>query len=209
LDRLWLGFSFVFLAYSVYFFGLRAAPIHYNLYAFLPLYQLLSFRLLVNLNARNSKILSFGLQGVLVAGLSLSLLDPLRAVVLFPYYLASGSTYSQAMNNFLALDIGECALMYTGGMVVLDESQNGSQFSVDPQSHALISSRIKYLDGDRKCIAAIVQEVNSNIRVPVNMEEIADYSDSSSWTPKLRALRLLNSPKGYSFNAYKQEISVK
>ena len=144
-----------------------------------------------------------------MAGLSLSLLDPLRAAVLFPYYLASGSTYSKAMNNFLALDIGECALMYTGGLVVLDESLIGSQFRVDPQSHAVVSNRIKYLDRDRKCIAAAVQEVNSNSRVPVNMEEIADYSDSSPWTPRLRALRLINSPKGYSFNAYRQDIPVK
>ena len=208
-DRLWLGSSILILCSCVYFFGFRAAPIHYNLYAFLPLYQLLCFRLLVNLGSRNSKVLSYGLQGILVAGLSLSLLDPLRSVVLFPYYLASGSTYSQAINNFLALDIGECALMHTSGLAVLDESQSGSQFQVDDSSRAIISNRIKFLDRDPTCIAAIVQEVNSNSRVPVNMEEIADYSDSSSWTPRLRALRLLNSPKGYSFNAYRQDILVK
>lgn len=207
LDRLWLYSSFALLAYSIYFFGLRAAPIQYNLYAFLPLYQFLSFRLLISLSAHNSNILSYGLQGALVAGLLLSLIDPLRAAVLFPYYLASGSTYHEATKNFQALDVGECALMYTGGLAVLDESQRGSQLRVDESARPVVSRRIKYLGKDQQCVVAIVQEVNSNIRFPVDMEEIADHRDRSSWTPKLRALRLLNSPKGYSFSAYKKDLS--
>jgi len=206
LDRMWLGSSFIFLAYSVYFFGLRAAPTNYNLYAFLPLYQFLSFRLLIDLNSHNLKILSYVFQGALVAGLLLSLLEPLRSAVLFPYYLVSGSTYSQAKNNFLALDIDECNLMHTAGLALLDESQRGSQFKVDDSSHFLISKRIKFSGGGRTCIAAIVQEINANSRLPVDMEMIADYSDKSPWTPRLRALRLLNSPKGYSFYAYKKEL---
>jgi hypothetical protein len=208
-DRLWLGSSILILCSCIYFFGFRAAPIHYNLYAFLPLYQFLSFRFFVVFSARSSRILRYSIQGTLAASLLLCLADPLRSAVLLPYYLASGSTYSQAMSNFLALDIGECALMHTGGLAVLDESQSGSQFQVDDSSRAIISNRIKFLDRDPTCIAAIVQEVNNNSRLPVEMEKIADYSDNSSWTPRLRALRLLNSPKGYSFYAYRQELSVK
>ena len=209
LNRLWLCFSFSVLACFIYFFGLRAAPIHYNLYAFLPLYQLLSFRLLISLSAHNSKILRYGLQGALAAGLTLSIADPLRAALLFPYYLTSGSTYHKAIKNFQALDIGECALMYTEGLYMLDESQIGSQFRVDRSARPLVSRRIHHSGNDKKCVVAIVQEVNGIFRFPVGMKEIADHRDRSTWTPKLRALRFLNSPKGYSFSAFKEDLSEK
>ena len=139
-----------------------------------------------------------------MAGLSLSLIEPVRTAVLFPYYLASGSTYHEATKNFQALDVGECALMYSNGIAVLDESQRGSQLRFDESARPVASRRIKSLYEDQQCVIAIVQEVNSNVRLPVGMEEIVDHRDRSSWTPKLKALRLLNSPKGYSFSVYKK-----
>ena len=206
LDWLWLAFSFAILAFSIYFFGLRAAPIHYNLYAFLPLYQFLAFQLIADSHACRSGFFQYFLWMLLAIGFSLSISEPLRAAALFPYYLFSGSTYSEAKNTFSGIDIGDCALMYTGGLTVLDDPQIGSQLKVDESSRAVLSKRIEASGEKYKCVVAAIQEANSNSIAPVNMEKIADYGDISPWTAKLKALRLLNSPKGYSFKVYRQNL---
>lgn len=209
-DRLWLVSALIVLAFAVYFFGIRLAVLHYNLYAFLPLYQFFSFCLIVDFAAYRPRLLRFSLLLILSAGLFLSLIEPLRAIALFPYYLISGSTYSEARQNFARLKLGDCALMLSTGLAVLDDLQIGSEYKTDQSSRMVLSKRLQLQSSKNKCVVAVVQEtnINSERSAPVNMEKLADYGDRSPWTARLKALRLLNSPKGYSFRVYRVDLPL-
>jgi hypothetical protein len=56
------------------------------------------------------------------------------------------------------------------------------------------------------CVRAFVQEANSNSAPPSGTKLVADYSDKSPYTQILRSLRILNSPKGYSFRVYEGDL---
>ena len=209
LDLSWFVFSVVIIAGCIFFFGLRSAPIHYNLYSFLPIYQLLSLRLLLEAQSLNGRFWEFLCSGLLIAALILSLLNPARVLMLFPYYLISGSTYDEIKEKFEGVFPAKCAVVYTASIAFLDDSQSGSNYLRSNLSGIIPTERMKSEGKSNMCVIAFVQEVNSNVenKPPISMKLVVDMSDRSPYTNKLRSLRLLNSPKGYSFKAYKRDGS--
>ena len=101
-----------------------------------------------------------------------------------------------------------CAIVYTSGIAMLDEKQIGSNYRVGASGEIQITERIKHDTNNYSCIRAFVQEVNSNSTPPSHMKLIADFSDKSPYTKILRSLKILNSPKGYSFRAYESEFWI-
>jgi hypothetical protein len=206
IDRLWLISSLFVLLVFVYLFGLRAANTHYQLYAFLPIYQILSLQLVLNIAGHSSRFPGLLWSPMIFFAAILSLLTPLQTILLFPYYLSSGSTYVQMKHAYENVDVNNCSTVYSAGIYVLDEKQVGSVYARNVKSAVLLTERIKMAQNASPCVVAFVQEASSHSPAPVNMKLIADYRDRSPWTAKLRTLRLLNSPKGYSFAAYRQDL---
>ena len=136
-----------------------------------------------------------------------SLLPTIQDIVLFPYYLTSGSTYAEMKSEYEKINPEGCSVVYSSGLGWLDEKQAGSNYIRSSTSGVVLSERIKS-EVFPSCIVAFIQEVNSNTEAPLNMELIADFGDRSTWTSKLKAIRLLNSPKGYSFKAYRQNFKL-
>jgi hypothetical protein len=186
-----------------YYFGGRYATNHYTLYAFLPLYQLLAFRLVLVAEARGAISAYSLLLPLIVLAAFLSLLQPIQAALLFPYYLSSGSTYRQTKAEFELIDTVGCTIVYTTAVAWLDDKQSGSEYMPDELGGIVETERMRQDKDDRACVVAFVQEVNSNSLPPAGMQLIADLGDKSPYTQLLRSLRILNSPKGYSFRAYK------
>lgn len=211
-ERVWLVSSGLIVIILIYIFGFRAAPIHYNFYAFLPLYQIMALYLLFDLKAGRQKVALYISWVVACGALFLSLVFPLRDVALFPYYLASGNTYSEARQAFKDINTDACYLVYTPGLFVLDDSQVGSMYRVDESLEFLPSERIANEANHKQCVVALVQDVNNRnrSRIPVvkNMELIKDWADRSPYTSFLRAMRILNSPQGYSFRAFKDDFQT-
>ena len=202
-DRLLLIITVFVLIILAYYFGGRYATNHYTLYAFLTLYQLLAFQLFIHCleSTRGSThILSFS---IIILAAILSLLQPVRASLLFPYYLTSGSTYDQMKKEFEKIDTQGCSVVYTTAVAWLDDQQSGSEYLPSELGGVDQTERMRLENENNSCVVAFVQEVNSNSSSPIGMKLIADLSDQSPYTTLLRSLRLLNSPKGYSFKAYK------
>ena len=210
LDVAWFMFSALVVAGCIFFFGLRSAPIHYNLYAFLPIYQILSLRLLIEAKSLAHRFWEFVCSSLLIAALILSLLNPAHALLLFPYYLTSGSTYDEMKGKFEEILPSKCAVVYTASIAFLDESQSGSNYIRSKFSGIIPSERMKSEGKTKTCVIAFVQEVNSNDqnKPPISMKLVADMSDRSRYTDVLRSLRVLNSPKGYSFKAYRHDNPI-
>jgi len=83
------------LAACIYLFALRSAPSHHSLYAFLPLFQILTLCLLAdNLVITSSRDFTI-FMGICLATL-MSLTTPLQALAVYPYYSSSGRTYQEA-----------------------------------------------------------------------------------------------------------------
>lgn len=207
-DKLILILSISVLIIFAYYFGGRFASQHYNLYAFLPIYQLLAFQLVVAIPDNKSRLPRILWAPLITLAAVLSLLQPLQAILLFPYYLTSGSTYSNMKNRFEKIDTGTCHVVYTIGIAWLDEKQSGSVYARDDLSGVVPTERMKSDSKKASCVVAFVQEVNSNSPTPEGMQLIADFSDRSNYTRLLRSLRLLNSPKGYSFKAYTGAVNM-
>lgn len=111
-------------------------------------------------------------------------------------------------NNFEKVKTDQCHVVYTIGISMLDEKQSGSMYNLDNNSKVSPTERMKIDSTKASCVYAFVQEVNNNSTPPKGMQMVADFSDRSNYTLILRRLRLLNSPKGYSFRAYKGEINI-
>lgn len=205
LNRSYLALVLLLLAACVYTFA-RTAPSHYSIYAFLPLLQVLSFCFLAESLAWSS-VKSF----VAVIGMSLaillSLVMPLQAIAVFPYYIQSGRSYQAASKKLSELrSTWKCSLLYSSGLYVLDPKLEGSIYSIDSGGYAN-STRAKRedaLNGRSSCRLILVQEVNSDSDAPSKARQVMDFSDQSAHLGLLRRLRLVNSPKGYSFRAYIQ-----
>jgi hypothetical protein len=208
LDVAWLVLTGLVIAACIFVFGLRAAPVHYNLYAFLPIYQLLSLRLLIEVQLFSRRFWIFICTSALIAASALSLFTPIRSMALFPYYLLSGSTYAQMKQQFEKIETKECSIVYTGAVAFLDEKQSGSNYLRSDSSGIIPTERMKKDGNDFSCEVAFVQETNTNSSFPVGMKLIADLGDRSPYTKKLRSLRILNSPKGYSFKAYRRDATA-
>lgn len=208
-DKLPLIIACFILVMFVYYFGGRYATQHYNIYAFLPLYQLLAIQLAISTPWDGRKYSRYFLKALLLLAAILSLLQPLQVILLFPYYLMSGSTYNTMKDKFEAIDTGSCHIVYTVGISMLDEKQSGSQYNLNELSEVLPTERMKMESDKSPCVYAFVQEVNRNSSPPKGMQLVADLSDKSNYTRILRSLRLLNSPKGYTFKAYKGNINIK
>lgn len=208
LDKLPLIISCLALAILAYYFGGRFATQHYNLYAFLPIYQLLAFQLATYASWDTRNFPGYLYKALLIIAAVLSLLQPIQAIFLFPYYLISGATYSTMKNNFEKVKTDQCHVVYTIGISMLDEKQSGSMYNLDNNSKVSPTERMKIDSTKASCVYAFVQEVNNNSTPPKGMQMVADFSDRSNYTLILRRLRLLNSPKGYSFRAYKGEINI-
>lgn len=205
-QRIWLASSVIALLYGVYYFGLRSGPSHYQLYAFLPLYQVLALGLVIDLQPQSKRYKQKLLRFVFTVAIGFSLLDPLRTILLYPYYLYSGSSYANMKANYEETASSLCAIMYTSAIAMLDEKQIGSEYRLGEAGEIQISERIKHDRNKYSCIRVFVQEVNSNSGSPSHMKLIADFSDKSPYTEILRSLKILNSPKGYSFRAYESEF---
>ena len=202
-DRALLAVSVSALIIFAYYFGGRYASNHYTLYAFLPLYQLLAFQLFGHLQGHTRKLMAILFTPLLLVAVVLSLLRPLQASLLFPYYLASGSTYNQMKKRFDEIDTQGCSVVYTTAVAWLDDQQSGSEYLPSEFGGVVQTERMRLENDNKSCVVAFVQEVNSNATSPAGMKLIADLSDRSPYTTLFRSLRLLNSPKGYSFKAYK------
>lgn len=214
IDRLWLLLALTGLTCCIAVFGLRVAPIHYNFYAFLPLYQALALQLCAAsrpagcrpAGGRRARRLA---EWTLVAAIALALIEPAQAIILYPYFLSSKPSYQEARAAVARLNDGACHLIYTDGLFTLDPSRSGSQFRLNPASRGgVFSARIASGNQAPRCIVALVQEVNGKNQPPRGWPQIADVSDRSAATEQLRALHLLRSPKGYSFRAYRLEPAV-
>lgn len=208
MDRLLLIATCSVLIILSYFFGGRFASQHYNLYAFLPIYQFMAYKLAMEPSTNSPNYQRLIWRPLLLVAASLSLLQPVQAIVLFPYYLASGSTYSEMLNKFDKVDAKNCHIVYTVGIAMLDDKQRGSQYQLDSLSRIMPTERMKIDKHKDSCVVAFVQEVNSNSKPPQGMKLIADFADKSVYTRMLRSLKILNSPKGYSFKAYAGEIGI-
>lgn len=204
-DKLPLILAICILTILVYYFGGRFASQHYNLYAFLPIYQLLAFRLARSTSWDLGKMPMHFFKILLIIAAFLSLLQPIHAMLLFPYYLISGSTYTQMKNKFENVSTENCHVVYTVGISMLDEKQLGSIYNLDEYSKIIPTERIATDNNKASCTYAFVQEVNSNSSQPKGMQIVADFSDRSVYTSLLRRLGLINSPKGYSFKVYKND----
>lgn len=185
-----------------YYFGGRSASNHYTLYAFLPLYQLLTLQLLLAVANQATRAPRLLVLSATALAAFLSLMQPIQAALLFPYYLTSGATYSQAKEVYTSLDRGACSVVYTTAIAWLDDRQSGSEYKRSENGGIQRTERMKQEHADKPCVMAFVQEVNNHSQPPLDMQQIADFGDRSTTTQRLRALRLLNSPKGYSFRAY-------
>ena len=205
-QRIWLASSVIIILYGVYYFGIRSGPSHYQLYAFLPLYQVLALGLVLDLQPLSKRYKQILLRLIFSVAIGISLLSPLRAILLYPYYLYSGSDYANMKANYEETVSSSCAIVYTSGIAMLDEKQIGSNYRVGASGEIQITERIKHDTNNYSCIRAFVQEVNSNSTPPSHMKLIADFSDKSPCTKILRSLKILNSPKGYSFRAYESEF---
>lgn len=143
----------------------------------------------------------------MAAALLLSLIDPLRAIAIFPYYLYSGSTYDQMQKAFQSVTTEPCSIVYTASVAMLDDKQLGSQYAINEQGSAIIPTiKMKKASHVPACVVALVQESNSLYQMPSALPLVADYGDRSPYTPLMRSIKLLNSPKGYSFKAFRSEL---
>jgi hypothetical protein len=204
----YLALALFFLVACVYVFA-RTAPSHYSLYAFLPLLQVLSFCFLAENLPRNSSK-SIAAIAVMSLALMLSLAMPLQAMIAYPYYMQSGRSYSDAMRKLSEIKSAwKCSLLYSNGLYVLDPKLEGSIYSIDSGGFATSTRarREDALKGKSSCRLILVQEVNSDSDTPTKARQVMDFSDQSAQLGILRRLRLLNSPKGYSFRAYVQPSS--
>ena len=207
-QRIWLAFLVISLLYVLYYFGLRSAPSHYQLYAFLPLYQILALRLLICRQHQRNRSKQIILKFIFTFALLFSLIGPIRLIVLFPYYLYSGYSYENMKSNYEYMASSSCSIVYTSAIAMLDDKQIGSKYRLGTEGQLQVSQRIRN-DTYKKysCIRAFVQEVNSNSNPPSDMRLIADFSDKSPYTKILRSLKILNSPKGYSFKVYEKTFN--
>jgi hypothetical protein len=208
IDRALLIASVSVLTISAYYFGGRYASNHYTLYAFLPLYQLLAFQLFINSRGHARRLISDLFALAIIVAAVLSLLQPLQAALLFPYYLVSGSTYNEMKRGFERIDLQNCSPVYTIAVAWLDDKQSGSEYMPSQLGGVVETTRMKTENDNRSCVIAFVQEVNNNSQAPIGMQLISDLTDHSPYTSLLRSLRLLNSPKGYSFRAYRGSRSM-
>ena len=207
-DKLVLLLTFSTFIFLAYYFGGRFASQHYNLYAFLPIYQL--FALEFAINPSNKK---FGLPRklwltILLLASFIALLQPLQIIFLYPYYQVSGSTYTNMKSKYETIDTGGCHVVYTVGVAMLDSNQVGSLYEPDDLSGIVPTERMKREAYKDTCVVAFVQEVNSYARTPRDMQLIADFNDRSRYTNILKSLRLLKSPKGYSFSVYRGKVKL-
>lgn len=202
-DAAWLFCSYGIFGFCIYFFGLRSAPIQYNLYAFLPLYQLYSLGLYRGLYSFDSSLLSKAKSFLFGSAIAISLVNPIRAILLFPYYLISDHTYVKAKDRFQQVASQKCQLYYSRAIVVLDEPQRGREYTpkvIEDWTASPVKNIRQSSDG---CFVAILQEVNNNTNHPVGVSIVDNYSDESMLTSFLKGIRIINSPKGYSFKAYR------
>ena len=206
LDKFPLIIACCVLVFLAYYFGGRFATQHYNLYAFLPIYQIFAFQLASSASRDFRKFYAHFLSLLLIIAAALSLLQPAQVILLFPYYLLSGSTYAEMKYNYENVNTDNCHVVYTVGISMLDEKQSGSMYFLDEYLKGIPSERMKLEKNKSPCVYAFVQEVNSNSRQPMEAQMVADFSDRSNYTPFLRKMRLLNSPKGYSFKVYKRNM---
>ena len=169
-QRIWLAFLVISLLYVLYYFGLRSAPSHYQLYAFLPLYQILALRLLIGRQHQRNRSKQIILKFIFTFALLFSLIGPIRLIVLFPYYLYSGYSYENMKSNYEYMASSSCAIVYTSAIAMLDDKQIGSKYRLGREGQLQVSQRIKN-DAYKKysCIRAFVQEVNSNSNPPSDM----------------------------------------
>lgn len=125
MQKTWFFISILLLCIGVHFFGLRVASSHYQLHAFLPIYQLLALRLVVDPRLPLERYVTRLSKPLLTLAILLSLLDPLRETLLFPYYIYGGSSY-QIMKTHYESSSAPCAIAYTTSIAMLDEKQMGS-----------------------------------------------------------------------------------
>jgi hypothetical protein len=204
-EKLWLLISLFVLIPAVWYFGLLNPSTHYQLYAFISIYQILSLQLVVQAAGHAHKLLCALNISVIYVAAVLSLLQPVQTILLFPFYLSSGSSYALMKQRFEDLKPANCSIVYTAAVALLDESQSGSEYSLNDTGSINKSERIKKYEKNSSCVVAFVQEVNSNSRFPSDADLIADFSDQSPFTRFLRSIRLLRSPKGYSFKVYRSD----
>lgn len=207
-DKMWLIISLIALFYAVFSFGLRQPNSHYQLYAFICVYQILSLQLVLQAAGHGHKLFSAINICLIYAAIALSLLQPIKTILLFPYYLSSGSSYATMKQKFEDLKPANCSMVYTTSVAMLDESQFGSIYSMNGAGGINKTERIKKYEKDSSCVMAIVQEANSNSPLPTEANLVADFSDRSPYTGFLRSMRLLNSPKGYSFKVYRSDLGM-
>jgi hypothetical protein len=210
LNRIYLVVTLSFLAACVYIFA-RTAPSHYSVYAFLPLLQVLSLLFLAESLTWHSVKSFAAIIGMSLAVL-LSLVIPLQAIGAFPYYVQSGRSYQDAINKLSDLrSVWKCSLLYSSGLYALDPKLEGSIYSIDADGYAnsTRARREDALKGRTTCRLILVQEVNSDSDTPGKGKQVMDFSDQSAQLGFLRRLRLVNSPKGYSFRAYVQPATIR
>ena len=198
-----LGLASLLLAFEFWFFGIRVAPMHYNLYSFLPVFQVLGLTYVYQRQAQGkAKLLYAAVTPMCVTAIMLSLLIPGRAIALYPYYLASGKSFRNARTTYedILSSNHQCNIMYTTGLSVVDEVLQGRiypQFSIE-QGVSVAGN---------PCTIVLVQQVNgaaSWLEVP-GSEEIVDWSDESAIYSLLKKLHVLNNPQGYSFRGFRVE----
>jgi hypothetical protein len=209
---------------TILFFGVRVAPAHYNVYAFVPIYQTLAFAGFVACDSRAGSAAGRGrgatyhgwpwlhprnvrgaFLGLLVLAACLACRDTAIRLLTFPYYLSSGCDYRSMKEVFaqvLAKNPG--TYFYSGGLQMLDDDLAGSVFRID--EHGRCTSLRAEHDGQEKQRSLVFVEERNGYPVPPHLRTIvSDATDKGLPPPPIRGLRILRSRQGYSFMAFEQE----
>lgn len=206
-------------AATVLFFGVRAAPAHYNVYAFLPIYQAVAFAGFLALSprtdpvgggdpqvmCRGSAALRNACMGVLVLAACMACANTALRLLTFPYYLVSGCDYRSMKPVFArVLEEHPGTFFYSGDLQMLDDAMAGSIFRVDAQGRCT-SLRAEHEGRATGRSIVFVQERNGYPVPPLLRRVVLDATDKGPAPSPTRVLRVLRLRQGYSFTAYEQE----
>ena len=219
--RLQVGGAIGLFAAAILFFGVRAAPAHYNVYGFLPIYQALAFAGFMAFMSRASSPGAAGRESGflhrhahLARGFCLALMcgaalltcrGTFLGLLAFPYYLASGCDY-RSMKPVFARVIAEHPgpIFYSGGLLTLDDEMRGSIYHLDSAERCMSLRAMS--EGWSEDRAIVLVEERNGFPIPPHLVDVVlDAKDRGPPPSSMLGLRILRARRGYSFVAFEQD----
>jgi hypothetical protein len=212
---------------STLFFGVRCVPSHYNIYAFLPIYQTLTFTGFLACDSQaalterggsatrgnwarpHKRIARIAFLAMIVMAAWLACRNTAMQLLPFPYYLTSGCDY-RSMKDVFAQVLAENpgTYYYTGGLQMLDDSLAGSVLQIDDHGRCT-SPRARQEGQDKQRSIVFIQErktYQAPESLPLQLSKVVvDATDKGPPPLPIRGLRILRVREGYGFTAYEQE----